>query len=168
MPGAWLAAALFALHPVQVESVAWISERKNVLSTAFFLAALLSWLRFAEETSARKWRPYAPGPVFLLAGAVQQDHDQPPSRRRLLLVCWLRGERLSWKRIVETIPFAVSGLIMGLVTIWWERHHQGTSGPEFALGVGQRLLVAGRAFWFYLGKLAWPTTADLQLPALDD
>lgn len=163
VPGAWLAAALFALHPVQVESVAWISERKNVLSTVFFLAALLSWIHFTEQTSPRKWRPYllALG-LFWLALFSKTTASTLPAA--MLIVCWLGGERLQWKRIRETIPFVVSGGVMGLVSIWWERCHQGTSGPEFDLGVAQRLLVAGRALWFYLWKLAWPTGLTFSYP----
>ena len=163
LPGAWLAAALFALHPVQVESVAWITERKNVLSTVFYLAALLSWLRFTEENGAGRRRAYglALGFCWLALFSKTTTCTLPAA---MLIVCWLRGERLIWKRIVEIIPFAVSGLMMGLLTIWWERYHQGTSGPEFALGVGQRVLIAGRAFWFYLWKLAWPTNLTFSYP----
>lgn len=163
VPGAWLAAALFALHPVQVESVAWVTERKNVLSTVFFLAALLSWLRFAETEGAGRWRPYvlSLGFCWLALFSKTTTCTLPAA---LLVICWLRGERLSWKRVLETLPFAVSGLVMGAVSIWWERYHQGTFGPQFTLEAGQRLLVAGRAFWFYLGKLAWPAKLAFSYP----
>ena len=58
--GAWFAAAIFALHPVQVESVAWITELKNVLSTLFCLLTVLAWMRFTEEGERTPWRYYAP------------------------------------------------------------------------------------------------------------
>src|SRR4029077_17305865 len=64
IPGAWLAAGIFALHPVQVESVAWITERKNVLMGFFFLLTLLAWTQFIDERERRPWRFYRLALVF--------------------------------------------------------------------------------------------------------
>ena len=81
IPGAFLAAAIFALHPVQVESVAWITEQKNTLSAVFYLGAALAYLRFDEE---RHRSVVLVGVGTVRAGLVEQDRDGHPARRR----CW--------------------------------------------------------------------------------
>ena len=89
VPGAWLAAAIFALHPVQVESVAWITERKNVLMGFFFLLALLSWAEFVEEQSRRIWKFYALALIFY-AFALFSRTTACTLPAALLLILWLK------------------------------------------------------------------------------
>jgi tetratricopeptide (TPR) repeat protein len=155
VPGAWLAAALFALHPVHVESVAWITERKNVLMGFFFLLALIAWTRFLEERAGRMWKYYGLALLFYTL-ALFSKTTACTLPAALLLILWLKKKPIGLRRLVETVPFIALGIGMGLVTIWWERHHQGTQGELFAIGLPERLLVASRALWFYAGKLLWP------------
>jgi Flp pilus assembly protein TadD len=156
IPGAWLAAAIWALHPVNVESVAWITERKNTLSTVFYLTSLLAWVRFADESEKRPWRFYALSLVlFQLALFAKTTACTLPAA--LLLVLWIREKRIDWRRIAQIAPYVVLGIAMGLVSIWWEQHHQGTKGAEFAFSPIERILIASRALWFYVGKLVWPS-----------
>jgi len=157
VPGAWLAGAIFALHPVQVESVAWITERKNVLMGFFFLLTLLAWIAFVDERTKRPWRFYALALVlYVLALSAKTTACTLPAA--LLLILWLQKKPISWQRILQVIPFFFLGLGMGLVTVWWERYHQGTSRALFAfLSPIERLLIASRAVWFYLSKLIWPS-----------
>ena len=89
VPGAWLAAAIFALHPVQVESVAWITERKNVLMGFFFLLALLSWVEFVEGQSRRMWKFYALA-LLLYALALFSKTTACTLPAALLLILWLK------------------------------------------------------------------------------
>jgi len=77
---------------------------------------------------------------------------------------WLQNKQINWRRILQIIPFFLLGLGMGLVAIWWERYHQGTRGTLFALGPIERILIASRAIWFYLGKLLWPSTLTFIYP----
>lgn len=161
VPGAWLAAALFALHPVQVESVAWITERKNVLMGFFFLLALLSWTRFLERPAKWKWYGLALGCYALALFSKTTACTMPAA---LLLILWLKHESITWRRTGEITPFVAFGIGMGLVTIWWERYHQGTQGELFAIGLPERFLIASRAIWFYLGKLAWPAHLSFSYP----
>ncbi|HEX4640751.1 MAG TPA: tetratricopeptide repeat protein [Chthoniobacterales bacterium] len=163
VPGAWFAAALFALHPVQVESVAWITERKNVLMGFFFLLALLCWTAFCDPRSHNKWRWYALA-IGCYALALFSKTTACTLPAALLLILWLKHEPIIWRRIAQVVPFVVLGIAMGLVTIWWERYHQGTQGMLFAIGVPERFLIAGRAFWFYLGKLIWPAHLSFSYP----
>jgi tetratricopeptide (TPR) repeat protein len=163
IPGAWLAAGIFALHPVQVESVAWITERKNVLMGFFFLLTLLAWAAFVNNQTARRWRFYW---LALLVCALALFSKStactlPPA---LLLILWLQKKPIDRERVIQVIPFAYFGLLMGLVAIWWERYHQGTSGTQFDLSLPKRLLVASHAIWFYAGKLIWPSKLTFIYP----
>ncbi len=162
VPGAWLAAAIFALHPVQVESVAWVTERKNVLMGIFFLLTLWAWLQFIGDTR-RRWRFYALSLIFYaLALFAKTTACTLPAA--LLLILWLKKMPIHWRRLAQVTPFAAMGLGMGLVTVWWERHHQGTHGQLFAIGPMDRVLIASRALWFYLGKLLWPAHLIFSYP----
>ena len=164
IPGAWLAAGVFALHPVQVESVAWITERKNVLMGFFFLLTLLAWTGFVDERSKRPWRFYALALIFYLL-ALFSKSTACTLPAALLLILWLQKKRIDWRRLMQIVPFLLLGLVMGLVAIWWERYHQGTRGPMFALGPLERLIVATHAVWFYLGKLFWPAKLTFIYPS---
>lgn len=164
IPGAWLAAGIFALHPVQVESVAWITERKNVLMGFFFLLTLLAWTKFVDEETTRRWRFYALSLIlFLLALFSKSTACTLPAA--LFLILWLQEKRIEWRRLWQIVPFLLFGLAMGLVAVWWERYHQGTRGSMFALGLPERLIVATHAVWFYPGKLLWPTNLTFIYPS---
>jgi tetratricopeptide (TPR) repeat protein len=156
VPGAFLGGLLFALHPVGVESVAWISEQKNTLSTVFYLLSALAYLRFDRERTGR-WYGAALG-LFLLALLSKTVTATLPAA--LLVVLWWQRGRLSWRRdIAPLLPWFVAAAAGGLTTAWVEREYIGAHGTHFDLSFPQRGLVAGRVVWFYLGKLVWP--ADL-------
>lgn len=154
VPGAFLAGLIFALHPVCVETVAWVSEQKNTLSTVFYLWTALTYLR---------WRKVRPRPylyvwasaLFLLTVASKSEAATLPAA--LLVVLWWKQGRLSWRTdAVPLLPWFGVAAAGGLITAWVERTYIGARGADFALTFAQRILVAGRAIWFYLGKLLWP------------
>jgi tetratricopeptide (TPR) repeat protein len=152
----WLAAALFALHPVCVESVAWISEQKNTLSTVLYLAAALVYLRFDDR---RRWSHYAVAAgLFVAAMLTKSVTATLPAA--LLVVLWWRDGRLEWRRVWPLLPWLAAGLAAGLLTAAVERAYViAGEGSDYTLDLLQRCLLAGRAVWFYVGKLVWP--ADL-------
>src|SRR6266550_2645164 len=120
VPGAWLAAMIFALHPVQVESVAWITERKNVLMVFFFLLTLLAWITFVDERTRRPWRFYVLALIlYVLSLSAKTTACTLPAA--LLLILWLQKKPINRERILQIAPFFLLGLAMGLVTVWWER-----------------------------------------------
>jgi tetratricopeptide (TPR) repeat protein len=158
MPGAWLAAFIFALHPVEVESVAWITERKNVLSMTFYLLAALAYFRFqppAERDSVRDWRFYALAALLFLC-ALWTKTVTCTLPAALLLVAWWKQERIQWRDVWPLLPLFVIGAGMGLMTGWMEKHVIGAKGNDWSLTLAQRFLIAGRAPWFYMSKLLWP------------
>jgi len=158
VPGAYLAAAIFALHPVHVESVAWITERKNVLSMVFYLLAFGAYLRFSPvegESGPRRWG-WCAGALALFLGALLSKTVTASLPAAALLVVWWKRGRITWRDVWPLIPFFVIGAGLGLVTAWMETHHVGAEGAEWDLSWLERCLVAGRAVWFYAGKLLWP------------
>ncbi len=167
VPGAWLAGAIFALHPVQVESVAWITERKNVLMGFFFLLTLLAWIAFVDGKTRRRWLFYGLAFIlYLFALSAKTTACTLPAA--LFLTLWLQHKPIDWRRIVQIIPFLVLGIAMGVLAMWWERYHQGTSRAIFTfLSPIERILVASRAVWFYLSKLFWPSNLTFIYPRWD-
>src|SRR5213082_939773 len=125
VPGAWLAGAIFALHPVQVESVAWITARKNVLMGFFFLLTLLAWIAFVNERTKRPWLYYGLA-LVLYALALLSKTTACTLPVALLLILRLRKKSVTKGTLLQVVPFVVLGIAMGLLTIWWERYHQGT------------------------------------------
>jgi tetratricopeptide (TPR) repeat protein len=177
VPGAWLGAALWGLHPVQVESVAWICELKNTQSAVFFLLAIGFWIRWLDsqrgtEGGAVGTRvtngPAGSGRVpahrstvyaFALLAALGAILSKPSTVMlpvALGLVGWWVRGRLRWRDIFPLAPFFVLSAIAAGWTIWEQRIHSGAIGPEWSQSLPERIAIAGRVIWFYLGKLAWP------------
>lgn len=150
---AWLGAFLFCLHPVCVESVAWIAEQKNTLSTLFFLASGWCYLRFDET---QRTRFYVSGFTLFFA-AVLSKSVTASLPAALLLVFWWRRGRLSWRRdLLPLLPWFLVGALLGLFTAWVERAILRAEGPQFALTIIERCELAAHVVFFYLGKWVWP------------
>ncbi|HUR56925.1 MAG TPA: tetratricopeptide repeat protein [Opitutaceae bacterium] len=153
VPGAWLAAGVFALHPVMVESVAWISELKNTLSGAFYLGTALAYLRFDTERR-RRWY-VAAVTLFLLALGTKTVTATLPGAL-LVVFWWQRGALSSRRDVLPLMPFFVLGAAGGLFTAWVESNLIGAAGPDYSLSAPARVLLAGRVICFYAAKLLWP------------
>ena len=155
VPGAVLAALAFALHPVAVESVAWIAEQKNTLSTFFYLGAALLWLRF---DATRRPGAYA-GATALFVAALLTKTVTATLPAALLVIAWWRRGSLGWRGdVAPLLPWFALGIGAGLGTAWLETHQIGAEAGELA-GPAARVVLAGRIVWFYLGQVLWP--ADL-------
>ncbi|MEY2878979.1 MAG: hypothetical protein RLZZ15_1359 [Verrucomicrobiota bacterium] len=158
--GAWFAALLFALHPVCVESVAWISEQKNTLSLVLYLGAALAYLRFdASANSPRPRRLYALATALFVAALLTKTVTASLPAALLVIFWWQRARLDPRRDVAPLIPWFTLSLGAGLTTAWFERTQIGADGAAFALGAVERGLLAGRVIFFYLGKLLWP--ADL-------
>jgi tetratricopeptide (TPR) repeat protein len=151
-PGAWVAGLLFAVHPVNVESVAWITERKNTLATALYLAGLLAYLKFDEEGAPRAY-VLALG-LFLLALLAKTSVVMLPAV--LLLCAWWRRGRIERKDILRAIPFAALSGALALVTIWYQYHRAIAAEVVRMDSLLSRTAGAGWAAWFYLYKVLFP------------
>lgn len=161
VPGALLAAGIFALHPVHVESVAWISEQKNTLSLVFYLGAALAYLRFDDTRRKRDyWLAFGLFGCALLTKSVTATLPAA-----LLVVAWWRRGPWSWRRDVEPlVPWLLVGVTAGLFTAAMERYVIGADGAAFELTGIERVVLAGRVAWFYAGKLFWPTELTFIYP----
>lgn len=157
LPGALLAAALFTLHPVHVESVAWITERKNVLSGLLYLSAMGTYLRFRplNQAPAGDRRTYFLALVLFAGALLSKTVTASMPAAILLLVYWKEG-RITRRDVLLLLPFFLLGAAAGGNTAWLEKTRVGAYGADWALSGAERVLIAGRAVWFYFGKLLWP------------
>ncbi len=149
VPGPWVAAAVFAVHPVHVESVAWIIERKDVLSGMFYLLAATAWVRCAEQ---RRPRWYLASLAAYVAGLLSKSVVVTLPVALLIWHWWKRG-RVTWNDLLRLAPFFVVGAAMTVADLLFNRS-RGVGG--FGYSLIERALIAARAFWFYVGKLFWP------------
>jgi tetratricopeptide (TPR) repeat protein len=162
VPGAWLAAALFAVHPVHVESAGWITERKNVLSAAFYLGSALAACRFlgiaAVREDRRPWRAYALACLLYGLALLSKTVTVTLPAALVVLLWWWRPTfgRRELRQVAWLSPMLAVGASLGALTVWLEQTAVGAAGQAWALSPVDRVLVAGRALWFYLGKLAFP------------
>jgi protein O-mannosyl-transferase len=170
--GAWLAGAIFALHPVNVMSVAWMTELKNTLSASLALGSVWAYLRFAglgayvvpnSETrriaagvrldKTNTWRWYVAAlALFILAMLAKTAVSFLPVS--LLLIVWWQRQRLDWREVWPVLPMLGLVPVFGAMTVHVER--LGTMGAVYNLDFLSRVLISGRSFWFYLGKLIFP------------
>lgn len=175
VPGAWLAAALFVLHPVHVESVAWITERKNTLSLPLFLGSLAAYLRFSlREGFAPAGPPGRPGgrpasgfyllSLLLFALALLSRTTTAVLPVVALIVLWWRKERLGARDVVPLLPFFALGAAFGLLTAWLEMRHVGAVGADWESSPVEKVLLAGRIVCFYPAKLLWPAGISFVYP----
>lgn len=158
LPGAWLAAAIFALHPVHVESVAWVTERKNVLSGFFYLTSFLAFWRFSppeRDSRSGSWGWYLLSLVLFLAALFSKTVTCSLPAVIILVWWWQRGWPTK-REILALLPMFVLGLLLALNTVRVEKHQVGAEGEDWNFTPVDRCLIAGRALWFYAGKLLWP------------
>jgi tetratricopeptide (TPR) repeat protein len=154
--GAWWGAAFWALHPVQVESVAWISELKNTQSAFFYLAAVLLYLRWLDsESRSMRTRLYAGMLGCSVAAMLSKPSTVMLPVALLLCVIW-KARRISWSQLTALAPIAVVSAVASGWTIWEQKYHSLAAGAEWHQSFLTRVSIAGKAIWFYLEKLVWP------------
>jgi tetratricopeptide (TPR) repeat protein len=156
VPGGWLAAMLFAVHPINVESVTWIAQRKNLMALLFALLTLCCFLNSGVvEGASRKRFTTLWYWLSLLAFILAMLSKGSVATLPLVLagiVAWHR--RPGRSDILRLIPFFIVAAVLAAVDVWFQRH--GTPEIIRAAGPLERMLGAGGVIWFYLFKSLWP------------
>jgi Flp pilus assembly protein TadD len=184
--GAWLAAALWAVHPIQVESVAWITERKNVLAGVFASLAVWTYVRGVaatptkDETSSEGPKRASRSGILAASGcfvlALTAKSAVAPLPMAMLAAGELRRRRLTagkanrhalLRDAWRLMPLFALGLGAAMVTAHLENASVGAGGPEFDWPPVRRLLVACHALWFYPQKLLVPFPLSFEYPMWD-
>ena len=161
VPGAWAAAAVFAVHPLHVESVAWIIERKDLLSAVCYLGAVCLWLRFLERP---RWRWYGLALALFVAGLLSKSIvvTLPAA---LLIIQWWKHGLVTRQDVVRLVPFFAAALLITAGDLSFYRSGRVVGSLDYSLM--ERFLIASRALWFYAGKLVWPADLAVIYPLWD-
>lgn len=157
VPGAWFAAAVFAVHPLHTESVTWIMARKDMLATLFCLVALLMWLRFAES---RRRGHYASA-LLLFAAAMLCKSVVVVFPVTLLILQWWKEGRITKTYLLRTAPFFLVGFAIAIADMLF---YQNVQPISLGYSIPERVLIATHALWFYVGKLLWPVELAVIYP----
>jgi Flp pilus assembly protein TadD len=146
----WLGGLLFVIHPLAVESVAWVSEIKNTLSLPFFLLSIDAWLDSEEKQSSGYWRS-----VFYYLVAMLAKTSTVMLPLVLLLYCWWKRGHVTWSELQRMIPYVAIAMTLGLITVYFQNNGQGDN-PVVLGGFFTRLIGAGPTVFHYLGKFILP------------
>lgn len=157
IPGAWFAAAVFAVHPLHVESVAWIISRKDLLSAMFYIGAFFMWIRFTEAPRARQYA----AALALFGAALLCKSVAVTLPAALLVLQWWRNGRVTAKDLVRALPFFLLGIAVTGFDTWF---YKSNTALSFDYSSYERLLIASRALWFYVEKLLWPVDLAVIYP----
>ncbi|HTV47425.1 MAG TPA: tetratricopeptide repeat protein [Phycisphaerae bacterium] len=178
LKSAWVAAAIWAIHPIQVETVGWVAEQKNLLSAALGFSAALLWIKWTGLGMTgkmpvplnmsqnpgqgrgyvkinRHWKLLLPATIlFVLALLAKTDICTLPAA--LLLVAWWKRGRVTLVEVLSVIPWFLFGALLACMTIYIEHGTAGAHGETFNFSLSQRIIIAGKDLWFYPLKLLWP------------
>ncbi len=153
-PWAFLVALLFAMHPMVVDSVAYISELKTLLSSGLYIAAILLYLRWRERGS---WHAFA----WMIIAFIAAMFAKPIActlPATLLLLEYLECGRISLRPLYAIVPITIIAGMLAILFMYLEHSHVGASGPDFAFSAAARVLIAGRATVFYVVKMVAPVS----------
>ena len=162
VPGAWFAALIFAVHPVNVRSVAWIAERKNTLSMVFYLSSILAYLK-AEDN--RRSKAYLLS-LALFALALLSKSSTVVLPAVLLILIWYRHRKLAISDIALAAPFFAASVAACFTTIWYQYHVEIRPSNISLEPLDWRAASAGYSVWFYLGKLLMPVHLAMIYPRI--
>jgi tetratricopeptide (TPR) repeat protein len=166
VPGALLGACLFAVHPINVESVAWVTERKNVLCGVFYFASALAYWKWDARRrgdAAEHWRAYVLALGLFLCALLSKTVACSLPATLLLLIWWKRG-RVRWRDVIPLVPMFILGLLFASITAYLERKHVLAVGREWDYSPLARVLIAGKAVWFYAITLVLPFDLSFVYP----
>jgi Tfp pilus assembly protein PilF len=182
VPGAWFAAAIFAVHPVHTQAVAWISGRSVVLASVFYLSAVLVYLRFLsldQPVGEKTLFTLPPEPerlwglsfaLFLCAMLSNAAAAVTFPVAVAVLLWWKRG-KLTGKEWLGLIPFFIAAIAGGIWVGWLQARSLAANALVSAFGptsVADRIHIAFRAIWFYAAKIVWPYPLIFDYPRWTD
>jgi tetratricopeptide (TPR) repeat protein len=159
-PLALFISMLFAIHPIQAESVAWATERKNLLSGLFYFSSFLSYARFINSG---RYRLYILS-LLLFLGAILAKSVTVTLPASLLLLEFVRATSRKRTAILRLVPFVIPAVLMGIIAIYMETNRAGAVGDEFSFTAAERILIVSRALLFYPATIALPFNMSFIYP----